>query len=209
VPAFVVACFFHLANSAIFQIGTFPYLALALYIFFFPPPAIARPQLIRSNEAGQFTWTKGQKRVAIGLAVFAALQIFLPLRHWLIPGDVNWTEEGHRMSWRMMLRAKSGVIRYRVVDTAGHGLWFINPVKYYNHDQSSDIATHPDMAWQAARTIRDDFASRGYDVQVFPEGAASLNGGPMRPLYDSTIDLALINWQWWGHREWVVLHDRY
>src|SRR5690606_18076050 len=36
VPAFIAAIFFHLFNSFIFHIGIFPYLALALFIFFFP-----------------------------------------------------------------------------------------------------------------------------------------------------------------------------
>ncbi len=205
VPAFIVACLFHLSNSIIFQIGTFPYLALALYIFFFPPPRAVRPQVVEGKSAGYTVWTGTQKRVVAGLAVFAALQVFLPLRHWLIPGDVNWTEEGHRMSWRMMLRSKSGVIQFRVKDKDSAGLWFINPSQYYAESQLTDIATHPDMAWQAAQTIKEDFRRRRHDVQVFAEGVVSLNGGERVPLYDSTTDLAATPWQWWGHRPWVVL----
>ncbi|WP_316930169.1 HTTM domain-containing protein [Leeuwenhoekiella sp. MAR_2009_132] len=36
------------------------------------------------------------------------MQLELPLRHWIIKDDVLWTEEGHRLSWRMMLRSKGG-----------------------------------------------------------------------------------------------------
>src|SRR5690606_21603234 len=36
IPAFLAALFFHLFNSVVFQIGIFPYLALALVLFFFP-----------------------------------------------------------------------------------------------------------------------------------------------------------------------------
>src|SRR5690606_4931470 len=36
IPAFLAALFFHLFNSIVFQIGIFPYLALALVLFFFP-----------------------------------------------------------------------------------------------------------------------------------------------------------------------------
>ena len=209
VAAFIVSCVFHLSNSIIFQIGTFPYLALALYIFFFPPP---RPgsarQVVEGEEAGRVVWTRTQKAVASLLLVYASLQIFLPLRHWLIPGDVNWTEEGHRMSWRMMLRSKRGSVAFRVEDKKGHGLWIASGRQFYNNDQRSDIATRPDMAWQAAQTIKESFAQRGYDVRVFAEGWCSLNGGPERPLYDSTVDLAAVKWQWWGHRPWVLLHDK-
>jgi hypothetical protein len=40
------------------------------------------------------------------LAAWLVLQIVLPLRHLMIPGEVSWTEEGHRFSWHMKLRDK-------------------------------------------------------------------------------------------------------
>ncbi|GIW80128.1 MAG: hypothetical protein KatS3mg105_1935 [Gemmatales bacterium] len=41
----------------------------------------------------------------------------LPLRHYAIPGDANWTEEGHKFSWRMMLRSKHPAhLVFRIVD---------------------------------------------------------------------------------------------
>lgn len=208
VAAFIISCVFHLSNSLIFQIGTFPYLALALYIFFFPPPRIgSAPDVVEGEDVGRVRWTRMQKVVAGALLVYATLQVFLPLRHWLIPGDVNWTEEGHRMSWRMMLRSKSGDVQFRVEDKAGDGRWIMSGRQHYSRDQRSDIATRPDMAWQAAQTIKESFAQRGHDVRVFAEGWCSLNGGIRLPLYDSSTDLAAVRWQWWGHRPWVLLHD--
>ena len=47
------------------------------------------------------------------LLVYFIFQIGLPIRHWMIQDDVLWTEEGHRMSWRMMLRSKSGTLTVR------------------------------------------------------------------------------------------------
>ena len=39
-----------------------------------------------------------------GLVVlFLGIQFLLPLRHLLYPGNVNWTEEGFRFAWRVML----------------------------------------------------------------------------------------------------------
>lgn len=207
VPAFILSCVFHLSNSIIFQIGTFPYLALALYIFFFPPPRYKGLAQVEEAAVDGGSWTSPQRRTIIGLALFCALQIFLPLRHWLIRGDVNWTEEGHRMSWRMMLRSKTGSVNFRVEEKNGNGLWIVTPAQYYAPSQFTDIATHPDMAWQAARTVHDDFKQRGHDVRVFAEGWCSLNGGQHLPLYDSAVDLAAVRWQVWGHRPWVLLHQ--
>lgn len=58
-------------------------------------------------DAGRSSTTLQRVTVAL-LAVFVAIQIGMPLRHHLDPGDVAWTEEGHRYSWRMKLRSKSG-----------------------------------------------------------------------------------------------------
>jgi hypothetical protein len=33
------------------------------------------------------------------VVTFLALQIAMPLRHMLYPGDVTWTEYGHRFSY--------------------------------------------------------------------------------------------------------------
>ena len=40
-------------------------------------------------------------------ALFIALNAIIPLRHWVIAGDPDWTEEGYRFSWRMMQRTQS------------------------------------------------------------------------------------------------------
>ena len=39
------------------------------------------------------------RKVMVGfVGLYLALQILIPLRHWLYPGEVSWTEEGHRFS---------------------------------------------------------------------------------------------------------------
>lgn len=51
------------------------------------------------------------------VAVWLLFQVVFPLRHFVIPGDASWTEEGQLFSWRMMLRQKSsGHITVHVED---------------------------------------------------------------------------------------------
>ena len=55
------------------------------------------------------------------LGIYVAFQLLVPLRHWLYPGDVNWTDEGHRFSWRMKLRYKErGQSTFTAYDAAGN-----------------------------------------------------------------------------------------
>ena len=54
---------------------------------------------------------------AVAIAVWIAVQLLLPLRHFAIAGNVHWTGEGSRFSWHMMLRhLEPGYLEYRIVD---------------------------------------------------------------------------------------------
>ena len=44
-------------------------------------------------------------------ALFLAVQVALPLRHFAYPGNVRWNEEGYLFSWRAMLTEKVRVKR--------------------------------------------------------------------------------------------------
>lgn len=49
--------------------------------------------------------------------LWVTFHVAWPLRHWLIPGNVNWTTEGERLSWRMKANSRLGwPTLYRVVD---------------------------------------------------------------------------------------------
>ncbi len=197
VAAAVASVGFHLLNSIIFQIGTFPYLAIALCVLFFRRESPTLP------PAG--TWTPGRRVWAGVLTVYCAVQLWLPLRHWTIPGDVAWTEEGHRMSWRMMLRSKSGTALFRIHAPEGYYFAQERAEAFCNAEGAMDIATHPDVCWQAAQWLKAKYAASGKPgVRIYADVWASLNGGPMQRLVDSSVDLAATPWQRFGHKPWVL-----
>ncbi|MCH8555635.1 MAG: HTTM domain-containing protein, partial [Schleiferiaceae bacterium] len=117
--ALIASFVFHLFNSIVFQIGIFPYMSLGFILFFYPPEVIRNRFL-----AAQQDWSSRlqapirPKLTAAVLLFFLAVHLLLPLRHWTINSNVFWTEEGHRMSWRMMLRSKSGSVYFRLEDKA-------------------------------------------------------------------------------------------
>ena len=107
----VLALGFHLANSIIFQIGIFPYMMIGSMVLFFPPEQIQRRFSQRDQRKIQSKILPYQGLCWSFSSLFLVLNILLPLRHHLMPGDVTYTEEGHKMSWRMMLRAKAASIQ--------------------------------------------------------------------------------------------------
>ncbi|RNI27060.1 HTTM domain-containing protein [Rufibacter latericius] len=206
--AFLMAIFFHGFNSAVFHIGIFPYLALALCVFFFPPETIRRKFLRRKpvfDSAQPLSQTMGlaERSLLLLLAVHLLLQVALPMRQWWFPGNTNWSEEGHRMSWHMMLRFKTGFARFKVV--ADGKVFWENPEAHLTSKQTRTVATRPDLLWQYSQFLARKYQKLGYrQVEVFAHTNVSLNNRPAQLLVDSTVNLAAVPWQPHTPSPWVV-----
>ncbi|WP_166829530.1 HTTM domain-containing protein [Thalassoroseus pseudoceratinae] len=109
IPAFVAAIAFHLTNDTLFHIGVFPWLMMAASVVFLPSDWLAISD--ETEQSQKSTWPipspSRQRWILASLAVWVGVQCLVPLRHWLYPGNVSWTEEGHRFAWHMKLRDKS------------------------------------------------------------------------------------------------------
>ncbi|WKN44679.1 HTTM domain-containing protein [Tunicatimonas pelagia] len=206
--AFAIGVFFHGFNSAVFHIGIFPYLAIALCVFFFPPTQVRqvffkRKPSVTSEVVTQTNYSLPTWIMALGIIYFA-WQVYLPLRHYLYEGNVFWTEEGHRLSWRMMLRTKAGSVRFMVEDKATGEIWWEEPRDHLTSKQSRKLATHPDMIWQFSQYLEKTYQEKGYaDVAIYAHGKVSLNGHKRAPLVDSSVDLADVSWQPFRHATWI------
>lgn len=204
--AFFASVFFHLFNSAVFQIGIFPYMSLAFTLFFFEPKTIRniflrKKPLYTENEVE----TPKNRPLILGIGLFYfSIQIALPLRHWFIKDDVLWTEEAHRMSWRMMLRTKYGHITFKVVDKHTGETQMINPGKRLSVKQSGIIATHPDVIWQFAQRLKHEYSEKGQEVAVYAISKVSVNQQKLKPFIDPDTDLAAEKWQHFKHHEWIL-----
>lgn len=115
-----------------------------------------------------------------------------------------WTEEGHRLSWRMMLRSKSGSLTVWVKDKATGEKQLYNYGKIVGEKQQGSVATKPDIMWQLAKKIKMLEAAEGRDVSVYMEAMVRVNGGNYYPFTDSTIDLAAEEWHPFKHSEWIL-----
>lgn len=209
--AFIISIFFHLFNSAVFQVGIFPYLGISFALFFFPPDKIRRiffrkkPALEVRKISADFSLSGRQRLLLTGLAIYFLFQILLPLRHWTYPGNVNWTEEGHRLSWHMMLRVKSGFVRLKVVDNTTGESFQVRNADYLTLKQERSLATRPDVLYQYVQILKEDLAQKGYDdFSIYVNSMVSLNGRPPQPLYDPSADLTKVVWEPFRHSNWLV-----
>jgi vitamin K-dependent gamma-carboxylase len=204
--AFYLSIFFHLFNSIVFQIGIFPYLSLAFSVFFFEPETI-RSIFFKKKKGHIGNEVKVPKHRNIILPLLSSyfiIQLLLPLRHHFISDNILWTEEGHRLSWRMMLRSRSGKGEFKVVNNQTGEKIIIEPKKFLSNSQQRKVFAYPDFAWQFAGYLQQEYAQNGENISVYLEQSRlSINGKPYASFIDPKTDLANTPWLRFKHHEWI------
>lgn len=206
--ALIASVLFHLFNSATLKIGIFPYFALSFVVFFYAPETIRKrffknkPVVKKSTEP-----LKSSKAITLFLLLFFSFQLLMPLRHWMIKGDVLWTEEGHRLSWRMMLRQRNGYLTFNIVDRKTHEQWSHQYDKEVTYKQRGLLTSKPDAMWQYAQRLKKEYAAKGKDVSIFIDANVSINNGPYKQLIEPKVDFAEAKWDYFWHNDWILLYD--
>ena len=196
--AFAALVTFHLLTAALFSIGMFPYLMIAGATLFFEPdwPRKLAPWAERllaqpTASAAQGVGLRTPRWLQPALVAYFVVQLLLPARHWLYPGQLCWSEQGFRFSWNVMLMEKNGAVDFRVVEPSTGRTFRVSPSDYFTPYQTAMMSTQPDMVLEAARTVAADYRKRGLvEPAVYVDAFASLNGRAMQRLLDPTVDLA-------------------
>ncbi len=201
--ALICSFTFHLFNAIVLQIGIFPFFALAFILFFYEPETIRnlffKDKPVSNIEVLDFSYSKIFKYLFIPYII---IQIALPLRHHFIEGDVFWTEEGHRLSWRMMLRERSGFIVIKIQDNKTGETSIYDYNKNLSSKQARQLATKPDFIWQYCQKIKEEYKDK--DISIFIDCKNSINRKPLQTLIDPKTDFAKANWNYFFHNEWLI-----
>lgn len=218
--AYAAVVGFHAITGLLFPIGMFPWIMIAATPVFFSPdwprralaPLLRRwPRLVDVPHAPTAPALGAARPLgrmaAAALGLHLALQIALPLRHLLYPGDAGWTDEGFRFAWRVMLIEKTGMVEYRVRDSASGKVWTVDPAARLTPLQVKMMAQSPDMILEYAHHVAGEFARRGHgEVQVFADAYASINGRASQRLIDPGVDLSRQQDSLLP-ASWIIAHD--
>lgn len=202
VPAFILVVIFHVLTRVLFPIGMFLYIMIISALIFFDAGFHHRvltgiSKLLRFSksmfdtglELIQHRDRKKSMRLGIVIAFFAA-QLFIPFRYLTYPGELFWTEEGYRFSWRVMLMEKAGYINFKAVDSTGNQ-FYVDNNDFLTPFQEKQMATQPDFILEYAHHLANHFESQGHQgVKIYAESYVALNGRKSQPYIDPEIDLA-------------------
>ncbi len=196
--AYVALIVFHVLTALLFHIGMFPWIMILSATLFFEP---SWPRDLLRRWGGKrglvlSVVTPGIAGDVLGpkarlmAAAYALVQVGLPLRSALYPGNTLWTEEGFRFAWRVMLIEKSASLEFKVVDDQGHR-YYVAPSDYLTPFQTRMASTQPDMILELAQAIAADFRRRGHSgVRVYADSEVSFNGRLRQRMIDPEVDLA-------------------
>ena len=188
---------FHLATALLFPaIGVFPFLMITLTPIFFDPDWPDRVGVrfgtrTSAAVAGPRPSAAMSRPAVCFAAVWILVQLVVPLRHLAYPGDVRWTEEGYRWSWRVLLTEKEGVATFMVTDPVSGRTRTVFPGDELAPFQSKAMSTRPDLVRQYAHHLADEAVARGEArPEVRVDAWVAIAGLPRARLMDPSVDLA-------------------
>ncbi len=221
-PAILLTILFHLSNLLMFKsgknvsIGIFPFLMMATNLlftdaawlrnrvpFFFPVPK----QNKKSNTAVVFLQPGDRRKKIIlsGLLLYLLLQLFLPLRHFLIPGNVDWTNEGYYFAWRMKIRAKQTNLKINAIDESNGKSTVIQPFRFMNTSQYKAMCEDPAAMHFFIQLLKQKALKMGMKKPAFYlNWTCSLNGRAPQAVVDSTADFGSFKFSRFAHNTWIL-----
>jgi hypothetical protein len=142
------------------------------------------------------------------LGIWVFVQIATPLRHYFIPGNVSWTEEGHRFSWHMKLRGKSVEMKIYSFDPLTLTKQIIYPSDYLESWQYDKMITKPYLVLQFAKYLDNELVKQGKVFhQILVEASAGLNYRKLQPFIDPNVDISKQTFSEFRHNAWIIQMD--
>jgi len=213
--AFALVVIFHVLTRILFPIGMFPYIMIASALIFFDANlhnAILQKisgwfSISKSffDNAGVYSFSKSwiKKSTLMLVSIFFLMQLLIPFRYMLYPGELFWTEQGYRFSWRVMLMEKTGYANFKIVDTEKNQSFYVDNSLFLTPFQEKQMSIQPDFILEYAHHLEKHYQKEGIeDPEVYVESYVALNGRGSQPYVKSDIDLTEIK-QSFKHRTWL------
>ncbi|QTE23456.1 HTTM domain-containing protein [Polaribacter cellanae] len=213
--AFFMVVFFHVFTRVLFPIGMFPFIMIVSTLVFFDASLhekiihFIRKYILKTKtivqDLKEYHFPKAKRKgILLIIGAFLLLQIVIPWRYLLYPGELFWTEEGYRFSWRVMLMEKAGSTNFKIVNLKTGSSFMVDNTDFLTSFQEKQMSFQPDFILEYAHYLGDHFTKQGHEnVGVFVESYVALNGRMSTKYINSKVDLYQQK-QSFKHREWVL-----
>ena len=214
--AFILVVFFHVFTRVLFPIGMFPYVMIISTLIFFDSNfhkkiisilriTIHRVLKLKDKLVINEVYPLVNRKISLTIVfLFLSVQLLFPFRYLTYPGELFWTEEGYRFSWRVMLIEKMGYTNFKIVDAETNNYFYVDNQDFLTPLQEKQMSFQPDFILEYAHYLGDHFKKQGHkNIQVFAESYVALNGRLSQPFIDKSIDLYKEK-ESWKHKNWIL-----
>lgn len=213
--AFGLVIVFHTLTRVLFPIGMFPYIMIVSATIFFDPSIhkkildqlTGKLNLKKWRAALDSRYNLAARRLQIiqgVLIFFFTIQLLMPFRHLAYPGELFWTEEGFRFSWRVMLIEKAGYASFRVKNTKSQEGFLVDNTDFLTSFQEKQMATQPDFILEYAHYLANHFEQQHHaPFEVYVESYVALNGRRSEAYIDPSVNLA-DQQESFMHKTWIL-----
>ena len=151
------------------------------------------------------------------------IQLIMPIRYLLYPGNLFWTEQGYRFSWRVMLIEKAGNAKFFIYDQKDRPIELemceSHKTNYHlTPQQEKMMSTQPDMILQYAHHLRDAFNDSTF-IEIKGQNVLAGKSDPIYQgnKYDYYINLTentvfgpkTINGKWPTEKKQLIIGEKY
>jgi len=210
--AYLAVISFHVMTGFLFNIGLFPLIMITSTLIFFSGEFHER--LLGffgwKNIEGNQAFESSSNRFLLAIFVFYFLiQLILPLRHLAYPGDLLWTEEGYRFSWRVMLVEKIGHCTFYIKDSASNRKQEVVNGSYLTKFQEKNMAIQPDFILQFAHFLAKEYQEKhGFvDPTINVDAHVAMNGKVSQRFIDNDVNLALET-DSFSSKKWILQREK-
>ena len=213
--AFILVVFFHVFTRVLFPIGMFPYVMIISTLIFFDSNfhkkiisilriTIHRVLKLKDELIINEVYPLSNRKISLTIVfLFLSVQLLFPFRYLTYPGELFWTEEGYRFSWRVMLIEKMGYTNFKIVDAETNNYFYVDNQDFLTPLQEKQMSFQPDFILEYAHYLGDHFKNQGHrNIGIYAESFVSLNGRSNQQFIDPEVDL-LLEKESFKHKHWI------
>lgn len=214
--AFAAMAFFHVMNANMFSIGIFPWLSLGSLVLFLPPATVeqavaclrlpAKAKLPQAHlPSPQAASPLTRRLITAAFILWFVVQCLVPMRRFLLPGNVGWTREGFYFAWTMKLDQKSSFLGFQLYDHISQKWGAVNYRADLTPVQARWLPGEPRGIVEYARyLVGRQPGKHAAALTVVCDSVASLNGRPYQYMIDPTVDVAAAPLPRFRHAGWIM-----
>lgn len=195
-----VVIFFNIFNHLMFDdIGSFPFIMMVSTIIFFSPDAVVdrfrswgiRIQAVKESAVALVS-PKAKQLTVIALAVYCFIQVVLPFKPMVLPGDRDWLGTGHRFCWHMKVQTRAITwMEFAIMDPQYNEPIPVDFTTFINTQQAQVMAQDHAMVVQFCKFLKEEAKARGMvNVRVLADIQVEYNGRKSQYFVDPQLDLS-------------------